>query len=177
MKITFAALAFCLFLSQAPAFAGNQTKGIDVFDGATFQLVERVCSAGPTPANPTKVFDLTSYHQTWDFSRGSFTFQIHNPTAAPAKCATRIEGRYGLADLNSGGVDAILATSTESRRMIACAPTYAGPVLGSIHKIVWLGGYDRFLTFIRASEVRAGLCPGADDYLVTVWNRYLDLPL
>lgn len=154
---------------------------IPEFDNSTWKLQKRICVRGLAEADlqtPTKVYDIADYHQTWIFQNGIQSFLIHNASRDANKCATQVDGSYAYVTLPNSPFDAVLGASTERRRRVDCPATYTGPSLGLIHLIKWSdASRTEFRDSTLAGTINNTVCPDVNDYLVTVWKKYEDLPL
>jgi len=165
--------------SKLPQVMGSGAKD---FEGSTWKLNKRYCVASLSAedmANPTRVYDLAGYYQTWTFENGKQSFEIHNAAKDNSRCVTRIDGTYGYVEIPQGsGVDGVLGTTTERRRRLDCPTTYLGPSLGLIHLLTWSDETrSRYHDATLAGSINNTVCPSTTDYLITDWDKYQDLPL
>lgn len=190
MKKYFLIFALCTNYAQADMLtpqvknevfnAMKSRAGHVRLEGTTWKLVDRFCAPGTNEGDmstPTKVYDISVYHQTWTFENGKQTFQIHNATFDSNKCSTRIDGDYGYVDIPNMEPIAVLGTSTTRRRRVDCAATYPGPLLGLLHVLSW-EGTDTFRVMTLGTSIAPVpiACPNAGDYLITKWKKYQEAP-
>lgn len=143
-------------------------------------MVRRICVSDLSEtalANPTQVYDVNLYYQTYTFSGSQYTIDL-NEFRNGFRCIRQVNGSFGLWPFSTSTTDAVLAISLDSRYRLYCDPNYKGPWITMTHQFKWSNfDHSKFILSTVSGDIRPGLCPDDNDFLVTEWEKYVKLPL